>query len=348
MRDDRKELGYGENDIPDYVIDCSDKNEYTEVMDDVDKCDAVIIGSAPEKIVENRRKNNNIILRYSERPLKNGNSLLKYVHRWNHLRKVLPMGEYVYMLCSSGYTSADLAKFGMYKRKCYKWGYFPECKKYNDIESLIKAKNRTQILWCGRFLDWKHPDDVIEVAKVLKDKGYTFSLNFIGTGPLEDKMQQLIMQYGLNDCVRILGSMKPSEVRQQMEKSGIYLFTSDRQEGWGAVLNESMNSGCAVVASHAIGSVPFLIKDKENGLVYKSENLDDLCKKISYLLDNPFKQIQLGLSAYKTITEEWNAQVATNRLLDLINHIKKGEKSPDLFKSGPCSIAEIIKDNWYK
>lgn len=51
--------------------------------------------------------------------------------------------------------------------------------------------------------------------------------------------------------------MKASEVRSYMEKADIYLFTSDFNEGWGAVLNESMNSGCAVVASHAIGSVPF-------------------------------------------------------------------------------------------
>ena len=49
-----------------------------------------------------------------------------------------------------------------------------------------------------------------------------------------------------------------------MEKSEIFLFTSDKGEGWGAVLNESMNSACAVVASHAIGSVPFLLKDGEN------------------------------------------------------------------------------------
>ena len=55
-----------------------------------------------------------------------------------------------------------------------------------------------------------------------------------------------------------------------MEKTGIFLFTSDRQEGWGAVLNEAMNSGCAVVASHLIGAVPFLKKKKKNGLVYSS------------------------------------------------------------------------------
>lgn len=61
----------------------------------------------------------------------------------------------------------------------------------------------------------------------------------------------------LNDYVTFTGPVQSDKVRGFMERAGIFLFTSDRQEGWGAVLNESMNSGCAVVASHAIGSVPF-------------------------------------------------------------------------------------------
>ena len=83
----------------------------------------------------------------------------------------------------------------------------------------------------------------------------------------------------------MLGAMPPEEVRRHMEKADIYLFTSDFNEGWGAVLNESMNSGCAVVASHAIGSVPFLIKNGENGLIYENGNQLDLEKQVLRLLE---------------------------------------------------------------
>ena len=47
------------------------------------------------------------------------------------------------------------------------------------------------------------------------------------------------------------------------------------QEGWGAVLNEAMNSGCACIASHAIGSAGFLIEHGENGFVYRDGDMDD-------------------------------------------------------------------------
>lgn len=348
MREDRRRLGYGEDNVPEYVIDCSDENSYNQYVNEIDDCDVVIIGSAPESLIKSRRKKHKLVFRYNERPLKNGNSILKYPHRWYNLHKKLPTNEKVYMLCSSAYTSSDFAKFGMYKSKCYKWGYFPECKKYENINDLLTQKEKNHILWCGRFLSWKHPDIVIEVAKKLRAEKYDFCLDFVGTGPLKDEMHRMIKEYDLVECVHILSPMKPAEVRLKMEKAGIYLFTSDRQEGWGAVLNESMNSGCAVVASHAIGSVPFLLKDNENGLVFESENTEELYKKVRYLLDNPDEQMRLGLSAYNTIVDEWNADVAAERLLNLSKYIINGGKNPQLYKTGPCSIAEIIKDNWYR
>ena len=41
-------------------------------------------------------------------------------------------------------------------------------KKIDKIDELIVQKTPNSILWCGRFLDWKHPDDVIEIANMLK------------------------------------------------------------------------------------------------------------------------------------------------------------------------------------
>lgn len=39
----------------------------------------------------------------------------------------------LYMLCASVYTATDCYIFGNYKRRTYKWGYFPEVKCYEDI-----------------------------------------------------------------------------------------------------------------------------------------------------------------------------------------------------------------------
>ena len=123
-----------------------------------------------------------------------------------------------------------------------------------------------------------------------------------------------------------------------MEKSQIFLATSDRQEGWGAVVNEAMNSGCAVVANENIGATPYLIKDGENGLIYKNDSVDALYKKVKYLLDNNEKAKELGKNAYKSLKEEWNAKIAAERLLELAEILKNNKKC-ERFEKGPCSQA---------
>ena len=345
MREERKRLGYGEESLPDYVLKYG-KDSMALIDDTTQKCDVAILGSAPLEIIKSRVKDNKLVFRYSERQFKQGDNVVKYIPRFIKWHFQYPCNRKIYLLCASAYAAYDYGRYGVFKNKGYKWGYFPETKIY-DVEELMQKKDRNHILWCGRFLDWKHPDDVITVAKRLRDAGYSFTLDFIGNGEMEKELVQMVKENALEDHVSFLGSMKPAEVRGHMEKAGIYLFTSDKQEGWGAVLNESMNSGCAVVASHAIGSVPYLVRDNENGLIYKSGDVDMLCEKVKYLLDNPAEQERMGKAAYKTITEIWNARVAADRLIKLSERILSGEKYPDLYDSGPCSKAEIIEDNWY-
>ena len=196
-------------------------------------------------------------------------------------------------------------------------------------------------MWCGRFIDWKHPDDAVELARKLKENGYDFSLNMVGTGVMEEELKALTLKYGLEDRVHFLGSMPPEKVREYMEESEIFLFTSDRGEGWGAVLNEAMNSGCAVVASNEIGSVSYLIKEGINGIVYETGDIDMLYEKAKYLFDNHDKAAGIGVSACTTIAKEWNAVVATDRLYDLVSRVLLSKKE-NVYTSGPCSLAEPI------
>lgn len=55
----------------------------------------------------------------------------------------------------------------------------------------------------------------------------------------------------------------------------------------------------------------------------------------------------LGKNAYLTIANVWSADEAARRFLLLSNEILQGNKLPELFSTGPCSKAEILKDDWY-
>lgn len=343
MDSERIALGYREINDP-FLLQFQD-NE-TECQQRINRADIVIIGSAPIKLVKERIKQGKLVFFYSERPLKKGIEPIKFIPRWLKWRVLNPTHKKAFLLCASAFAAADYKMFGMYLNRAYKWGYFPETSTY-DIEDLISRKNKMKILWVGRFLEWKHPEEAIYLAKRLKDNGFTFTLDIIGTGLLEEKLIELSKSLEVSDCVNFLGAVSSDQVRGYMEEAGIYLFTSDRNEGWGAVLNESMNSACAVVASDAIGSVPYLINNNENGLIYHSGNIDELYERVKHLLVHSQEQTRLGITAYRTIVNIWNAELAAKRLVELSERLICGELNPDPFEFGPCSQAEIISDSWF-
>ena len=343
MAVERKLMGWN-NFSRNYVYNLKSE-QVAEIINDAD---VIIMGSAPVDTVQWCISSGKLVFRYSERPLKRGMEPVKFIPRfikWNWLN---PVDKPIYLLSASAFASLDYSKFGLYRNSAYKWGYFPECRHYESVDSLIAQKDKTEILWCGRFIDWKHPDDAIKVAGLLKKAGYSFSLKFIGTGEMEQQLRRQAEEAGLlGTNVEFLGAMPPEKVRDHMEHAGIYLFTSDRQEGWGAVLNEAMNSACAVAASDAIGATPYLVKNERNGCVYHSGDADELFELVKRLLDNPPLQESLGREAYRTIADLWNAEIAAKRLIKLSEAILSGEKKPNLFADGPCSKAEIIREDWY-
>lgn len=348
MDDERKNMGWGLNSLPNYVITAEELRRNQNIINDIiNTADVVITGSAPENLLSQRKKERKLILRYSERQLKKGTEPLKYLYRLVKWQLKNYPRDNIYMLSASAYTAADYAKFGLFKNRCYKWGYFPALKRYENVDALISQKKRNSIIWVARFIDWKHPEIALDVAAKLKEEGYDFQLNMIGNGELLKKIKNDVLTRNLSEHITILGAMTPEEVRLYMEKSAIHIFTSDRNEGWGAVLNESMNSACAVIASHAIGAVPFMIQDGVNGLIYQDGNKEDLYQKVKRILNDNDLCCLYGKKAYETITEKWNERIAANRFMELSNALLSGSKGEPLFDDGPCSIARILEDEWY-
>ena len=334
---ERKNMGYYDFSSVDYVFKSYESKENKEIAIRLaEDADVVIWGDAPIEFFRPRLKKDLLTFKYSERYFKKGKWRIfdprVFINLYkNNIR--YRKNKNLYLLCASAYTAPDCKFIGCYIGKAYKWGYFPTVKKYENVDTLISEKKKNSILWAGRFIGWKHPEIAINIAKKLKKDGYDFSLDLIGVGKKENYIKRKIDKFDLNDKVKLLGVMSPDKVRENMEKAGIFLFTSNRQEGWGAVLNESMNSACAVVASKEIGSVPYLIKDGENGFTYKNKR--DLYKKVKYLLDNNEKREEMGKKAYETLAETWNAETAAERLLALIDNIKNGKNAG--FTCGPCS-----------
>jgi len=331
MEEQRVRMGWHEEERPVYVRCYYEEEEFCRQL--ILDCDVVLFGGTDEEsyIVE-RLKSGRPVIRISERLYKTGQwkAVSPRGLRKKYIDHTQYRGKSVYLLCAGAYVASDFHIVRAYPGKMYCWGYFPETRHY-AMEKLLAEKGYgahrlPYFLWAARMIDWKHPELALETARHLEEKGIGFHMDIIGDGPLRPKMESLACQYGLGDRVTFLGYRPPETVRQCMEKADIYLFTSDRQEGWGAVANEAMNSGCVLIANHMIGSVPYLIQNGENGYIYQDKHERQLFALAEQAAKDQALRRRVGGNAYRTITQVWNAENAAERLMELMRGILAQEQ----------------------
>jgi len=316
------------------------------------ECDVLLAGWAPgtEGAVQERLNAGKLTFCISERIYKDGQ--WKAVSPRGLLDKYRTYTRYrrspYYLLCAGAYVASDFSLIRAFPGKKLRWGYFPPCRVYAPGELESKKKRApgepVQIIWAGRFVDFKNPMVVLRLADDLKQAGEQFHLHIAGSGDQEPEYLRFIEEHGLQDMITMHGYRTPDEIRALMEHCTIHVMTSDHGEGWGAVLNEAMNSGCAVVAGTEAGAVPFLIRDGENGLIYHHLDQNELQKCVRRLLHDEALCAQLGNAAYHTITKLWNADIAAKRLLEGCGSLLEQGKLPDtLAAEGPFSPDPCLK-----
>ena len=160
----------------------------------------------------------------------------------------------------------------------------------------------------------------------------------LGNGEEFNNIKNLIQELNVSDCVCLLQNKPNKEVLKLMQTHHVFLFTSDRNEGWGAVLNEAMSNACTVVASHRIGAVPFLVEHNKTGLIFKSECIDSLEENVVMLLNNRPKCAEMALNAYNSMKNDWSPQTAVRHFLMLAESALKDELIS--IPNGPCSSAK--------
>ena len=322
----------------DFILRSYEDGNFDRAVELINKADVVIFGSCPFMMVENRIKNNNLTFKYSERLFKE-KTLIRKFHPVMWKRYFLQCTKYknknYYLLCASAYAAKDYAWFGAFKNKAYKWGYFPEVEQI-DVESLMNLKNankKLQLVWCNRLVKYKHPELAVYAGKFLRENGFDFEINVIGVGPLKNKIENLISKYNLENFVKLLGSMPTQQVRENLKQANIALLTADKGEGWGAVVNESMNSCCAVLCNMYTGSVPYLIENNKHGLMYK--NKKEFFKNLKILAENKKLRESLGVAAYENLSKYWSAQNAVANFNILVCGLIENKVCE--ITTGPCS-----------
>lgn len=128
-----------------------------------------------------------------------------------------------------------------------------------------------RLLAVGRFVEKKGFAYLIDAAKILRDAGFPFKLEIIGSGPMLGDLIERVRAAALGDVVALPGHTPSEAVREKMLAADLVVVpsvtsVSGEMEGIPVVIMEAMASGVPVLAT-AHSGIPELVNDDTGCLV---------------------------------------------------------------------------------
>jgi glycosyltransferase involved in cell wall biosynthesis len=173
--------------------------------------------------------------------------------------------------------------------------------------------DREGLLFVGRLVDVKGVPVLVDAMAKLAVERPDVTLTVIGDGPERGAIEERISALGLQERVRMQGSLTQDEIVTALRAAQVLVMPSvvtvdGAEEGFGLVAVEAMGCGCAVVASDLAG-IRDAVRDGETGLLASPGDAHDLAEKISTLLSDDALRDTLTRNARAHAVENYDWRV---------------------------------------
>ncbi|WP_369600010.1 glycosyltransferase family 4 protein [Hahella sp. SMD15-11] len=177
-----------------------------------------------------------------------------------------------------------------------------------DNEFLSEGANTVfeyDVVTVGSLVPVKNHKLFIDVANKLPSLKFAIA----GSGALQSELTRYI-QYLKADNVKLLGQLTPSEIRDLMRNTKIFLLTS-LSEGTPTVMLEAMSAGAVVVTTPS-NDYSLILGDNINGIVTSDFDAEVIASKIIEILENPLELNRISTNAKRKSAEYQWERVAQN------------------------------------
>lgn len=183
-----------------------------------------------------------------------------------HIRYVFAMGD-------------DAVSY--YQGLCREWRVFPfaYCTEPHpavaDRGADTAASTMLNCLFVGSLTCRKSVSSILSSYMLLPPSALQrIHLRVVGDGPEREMLEQKVKASGLSDNVEFAGTVPNDRIGDELAQSDVLILPSV-YDGWGAVINEALGSGCLAIASDKCGARE-LLRDKRCGGVFRAGHPDEL------------------------------------------------------------------------
>ena len=137
-----------------------------------------------------------------------------------------------------------------------------------------KEKDKPYVIYFGRYSKEKGIETLLNVCRDLKAIPFVFA----GNGPLENEVKAV-------SNITDLGFQSGDKLQELIGRAMFSIFPSECNENCPFAVMEALSYGTPVIGA-AIGGVPELIREEENGLLFESGNEKQLKEAVLRLWNN--------------------------------------------------------------
>lgn len=191
-----------------------------------------------------------------------------------------------------------------------------------DVMPQKRPNSIPHLLFLSNLLESKGVIDLLDACKILKDNGYRFCCNFVGSETKEIDVQRFheeVRMRKLDGMVFYLGS------KYGQEKYGIFsesdmLISPTYNDCFPLVLLEAMRQNLVVVTTDE-GATTDIVVDGVTGVIAKKRCPEDLADKIGLLLNSSAAMDKMGQEGRNRFLEKFTVAKYEERMKELIGNI---------------------------
>lgn len=171
---------------------------------------------------------------------------------------------------------------------------------------------KPKLLFAKHLKSEYNPEMGIKAFKIVKSVFPQGKMKIVGSGPLEDKLKNLIKELKLDDVefVRPIAYDKIPLLYSSMD----ICINCSNVESFGMVIVEAFACGLPVVSTD-VGGISSIIQDNINGLLVFPNDHKAMAKKVIYLLENPNYTLKMTENARKWVEENCAWESVKHKLL---------------------------------
>lgn len=180
-----------------------------------------------------------------------------------------------------------------------------------NLEGILRTNpdilnENLDVFFIGRLSKEKGVDILIKaVSLIIKSNSNSqLTVYIAGKGPEEKELKRLVKELNLEKNIKFLGFISDEDKFKYIKSSKVVVVPS-RWDFSPIVIYEAMACGKPVIASDVTNSE--ILIDGKTGLLFKSEDVEDLANKIITLLADPKLRKKMGKRALEKAKEcDWD------------------------------------------